>query len=166
MSIPRHPVSQCAINLQRFLLNQDIATGTARTDPSIDKENFHALGLKKVVISAGIPPLPLYPQAVIQPQVEQDRHGLISGELRVVVITDRVREDQALLDLQDLSLELRRVVAKFWASIGPPVQLDDSEKLSESQVIVVAGGSFEGQDMPPVQVVSISIPIRLLTGRH
>lgn len=165
---PSHPVAQFLQRLAWFLDNRQISgafAGTRRSALSPAKENYHSLGLKKVAIHGGIPPLPGYPQAIISAPREAEVGAVLSSFVPIRLINNNVTSDSGLLEMLDLSWRVRDELARYWEEVGGPVKLADGARPFESDYFMAPGGTFEGQPMPPIQGLTLNIPVRLLPAR-
>jgi hypothetical protein len=159
------PIVNCLLKLKRFIENCDTETGVKRSLLDPPKAPYHSLGIHRAVLSAGIPPLTVYPAIVINPPRESEVGGQVTTAITLWLLTNRISEDEALLGLLETSHVLRSELARHWKAIGGPVKMHAGSEITESDPRLLPGGQFEGQSIPPLQAVSLSIPIATLNSR-
>ncbi len=160
-----HPLVPCLTRLRRFLLNLDTIDGTTRRGSDHgEKEPYHALGLRRVVIGLGLGTQPGYPKATIIAQPESTENSITGGAIHIVLVTDKVREDDAVEQLLNLSYRTRNEIRRCWPVIGGEIEISH-EGIAETSPWLSDGPGPDGQPLPPLQMIRISIPIRSVTSR-
>ncbi|MCC7479200.1 hypothetical protein IT575_12180 [bacterium] len=160
-----HPIVPCLTRLRRFLLNQDLASGTALGAMPEPKPNRHSLPFANpasVTIGLGNRSGEAPQRITLIPQVETVEDKISGGEILILLISDKVREDDATTSLLNLSHQIRHQIRRAWNLIGGDIAIAGG--ITESKPFIDSGQSPDGRQLPPLQMVAISIPVRSVSN--